>query len=375
MSDEEAGGRRRRLRLPPVVPPLVMTAMMVFAATCLLDDVGDGSARAGDQVETSAGGAASGREREGGGAGTATITMVGDIGSGPASVATLHAMASSGAEVHVALGDLSYAGPGSEQAWCDLVHQQLGDSTPIAVVAGDREEDSGQDGRIANFERCLPDRVGAQGLYGREYYFDVGKIARVILISPGLTLEGERFSYGDGKPNRRWIEAAIDGARDAGLRWVIVGMHKSCISVGARPCTLDRSLIALLIEQKVDLVVSGDDRTYQRSAQFDPTAACAAVVANSFDPACVADDGADRRYAKDKGPLFVISGAGGADLDDIHEEDPERGYFAAVMGRNSSPRNGFLRLRASREELRGEFVGSSPGEFMDAFAVDGGSSA
>jgi hypothetical protein len=98
------------------------------------------------------------------GAGERSLTIVGDIGSDEAARRTLAGMAEADPTAHVALGHLSYAGPGSEQAWCDLISEQL--EAPVAVVAGNHEEDTGEDGRIANFEKCLPDRLGSRGLLG-----------------------------------------------------------------------------------------------------------------------------------------------------------------------------------------------------------------
>lgn len=333
--------------------PALLTLAMVLVAVFVLDD---------DAAEVGARSAPAEREER-------SLTMVGDIGSGDAGRATLAGMAAERPAVHVVLGDLSYAGPGSEPGWCALVRERLGD-TPVQIVAGNHEEDTGEDGRIANFEQCLPDRMDSQGLYGREYYFDIGKLARVILISPDLTIEGEHFYYGDGNVNQRWLEAAIEGAHGARIPWVIVGMHKNCISVGQYFCNVHQDLFSLLIEHKVDLVVSGHDHTYQRSAQLQAgIPACPVVVLDTFDADCKADDGRDGRYRHGQGPVFLVSGAGGGELYDVNEDDPERGYFASIMGRNLAPRNGFLHLRVGKDRLEGKFVGTTPGSFTDRFTI------
>ena len=339
-------GKRRGLRVPSAVLPTLITVAMVLAAVFLLDDGSRGVA-----VD----------ER--------SLTMVGDTGSGAAGRATLAGMAAANPTLHVLLGDLSADGPGSEGAWCRLVRDQL--SSPVQLVAGNDEDDSGEDGRIANFEHCLPDRMHSLGLYGREYYFDVGTLARVILISPDLTIEGEHFFYGEGNVNQRWLEAAIDGARGAKIPWVIVGMHKTCISVGEYSCDVYQDLFSILIKHRVDLVVSAHDHSYQRSAQLRAgTKACPVVMVDTFARGCVSDDGRDGQYRRGQGPVFVISGAGGQDLYDVHDDDPERPYFASVMGRNSEPRSGFLRIRLRKDRLEGEFVGTTPGTFTDRFTID-----
>lgn len=345
---EDDGKKRRRLRVPTVVPPVLLTLAMVAVAVLVVDDGAETAA--GDQ-------------------GSQVLTMVGDIGMDRRAVSTLKAMAETDADVHVALGDLSYGGAGSEAPWCRLVSRHLGDA-PVQLVAGNHEEDTGEDGHIRNFERCLPDQMESEGLYAREYYFDLGKLVRVILISPGLTIDDEHFYYGEGNVNQRWLEAAIDGARDADIRWIVVGMHKTCISVGEYSCDVYQDLFSLLIERDVDLVVSGHDHTYQRSVQLQAEASgCATVVIDTYDPDCVADDGSDDRYRRGDGPVFVIAGAGGAELYDIDEEDPERPYFVTVMGRNRAPRHGFLRVEASEDELEASFVGTTAGDFEDRFVV------
>ena len=175
-----------------------------------------------------------------------TVAATGDIGMERTGAATLEAMGEADADLYLGLGDYSYAGPGSEPEFCELFHSSVGAEAAFEVVSGNHEEDTGEDGRIAEFAKCLPDRAGAEGRYGTEYYFDVGDLARFIMISPDLTIEGEHYYYGaeDGggdTPNLAWLEQAIDEAHDAG-RWVVVGMHKNCISVGEYYCDVYQDL-------------------------------------------------------------------------------------------------------------------------------------
>src|SRR4051812_26885920 len=51
---------------------------------------------------------------------TLTFAAVGDIGSGNQGQDTLEGMAKAKPDMHIALGDLSYAGKGSETRWCEL---------------------------------------------------------------------------------------------------------------------------------------------------------------------------------------------------------------------------------------------------------------
>jgi hypothetical protein len=299
-----------------------------------------------------------------------SVAAVGDIGSDEKGRSTLRAMAAKQPDVHLALGDLSYAGAGSEERWCELVRSILGPVAPIEIVAGNHEEDTGDDGHITNFTECLPDRLEAAGEYGKQYYFDLGTTARFIMISPDLTIDGGHYYYGEDNANIQWLGAAIDEAREAGIQWVVVGTHKNCISVGEYFCAMYQDLFSFLIEKKVDLVLTGHDHTYQRSKQLAaPSRGCDAVIIDRFDQDCVVDDGADHQYERGRGTVFVVSGAGGGRLYDVHADDPEAGYFAATMGANKNPRHGFAMLRITSSRLAVEFLGSSQGSFTDEFSV------
>lgn len=304
-----------------------------------------------------------------------TVAAAGDFGIKAAGVATLDAMAKSKPDMYLGLGDFSYAGPDSAGEFCELVRSKIGPDPPFEIVSGNHEEDPGEDGPLDDFAKCLPDRLNAVGRYGRQYYFDVGRLARFIMISPDLTIDRAHYYYGthdNGTDNSSiaWLDETIDQARAAGIEWIVVGMHKNCISVGEYYCDVYQDLFSTLIEKKVDLVLSGHDHTYQRSKQIAaPRDGCEAVIVNRFDPDCVVDD--DDSYRKGAGSAFVISGAGGAELYPVHANDPEAGYFVAAMGRNTSGnRHGFAMLTISPRRLAVRFVGSTPGSFADRFEIE-----
>ena len=306
----------------------------------------------------------------------AVVAVAADIGIQPPGLATLEAMAEADAAANVLLGDLSYAGRGSEKRFCDIARRTFGADAPVQLLAGNHEEDSGEDGRIANFAACLGDRMGSEGEYARQYAFDVGRLARFVLISPDLTIEGRHYFYGtdeDGRdtPEMAWLKRTIDGARDEGIRWVVVGMHKSCISVGPYYCDVYQELFSTLIEKKVDLVLSGHEHNYQRSKQLAAgTPGCREVIVDEYDRQCVAD--ADDEYRRGAGTAFVITGHGGRPLYKIRDDDPEAGYFVKTMGRNTrGARFGFMKLELSDDEMVVDFVASAPGSFDDRFVIGG----
>jgi hypothetical protein len=302
-----------------------------------------------------------------------TVAATGDIGMERAGSATLAAMGETGADLFLGLGDFSYSGPGSGPEFCKLVHANVGAAARFEVVSGNHEEDSGEDGPIAEIADCLPDRAGAEGRYGIEYYFDVGDLARIIMISPDLTIDREHYYYGpddDGSdtPNLAWLKRTIEDAHDQG-RWVVVGMHKNCISVGVYYCDVYQDLFSALIERRVDLVLSAHDHSFQRSKQIATGAGCQEVVVDEFDPDCVVTSTDTPRAGA--GTVFVIAAAGGAELYDAHPNDPEARYFAATMGRNTrGSRHGFALLDISPARLSVRFVGSTPGSFEDSFEIE-----
>jgi hypothetical protein len=301
------------------------------------------------------------------------FTAAGDYGDSANARATFQRIGQAGARFHLALGDFSYRRDLPESSWCDLVMGYVGASFPFLLVAGNHEDDSGGDGHISAFAACLPDRIGVTGVYGAEYYFDYAGLVRVILIAPGLTIRGEHYYYGDETRHSRWLRGAIDGARQAGLPWVIVGMHKSCLSLGPYYCEIHSGLVDLLLESRVDLTLHAHDHSYQRTKQLALGAGCPSLTLDEFDPDCVADAGAGGVYRKGVGTISAVIGTGGADLYALNEGDPEGGYLARWMGHNVSPRHGILQVRVSPRELVGQFIGSTAtSDFTDRFVIRNG---
>src|SRR3712207_6203652 len=129
-------------------------------------------------------------------AGSFVFTAAGDYGSSTDTTATLDLIAHSGASFNLALGDLSYR-DAPESDWCAYVHSRVGKTFPFQVVAGNHEDDFGEDGHITEFAACLPDRMNSIGDYPEEYYFGYQDLARFIMISPDLTIEGKHYFYGE----------------------------------------------------------------------------------------------------------------------------------------------------------------------------------
>jgi PKD repeat protein len=123
----------------------------------------------------------------------------------------------------------------------------------------------------------------------------------------------------------------------------------------------------LMVDRKVDLVLSGHDHVYSRTHQLGLRQGCSAVPIGSVDTDCVTDT--DSTYTAGMGTVFATVGTGGVSLRDINPEDPEYGYFAAASGANADPTWGILDLEATASTLRASFARSAGGGFTDDFTI------
>src|SRR6266536_6067932 len=309
-----------------------------------------------------------------------SFTAGGDIGGNSNTSTALDLIAQSGSQFHLAIGDLSYSEITPESNWCSYVKSRVGSTFPFELLSGNHE-DGGEilthDGLIDNFAQCLPDRLGAVGTYGKEYSFDYpasSPIARFIMISPDLTFtNGGLYSYAAGTDHYNWVASTIDNARAAGIKWVIVGMHKVCISIGMIPCDIGNDLFNLLVSKKVDLILQGHDHDYQRSKQLALNGTtCTAIQAETYNSNCVVNDGSTGSYTQGQGPVVDIVGTVGEGLQTINPCDGDAGYFANWMGNNVNPTNGLTKFTISADQLTASanFTGSTvPNNFTDSFTI------
>lgn len=297
------------------------------------------------------------------------FTAQGDIGVGSSARKVLGAIAKIKPQLNLALGDFSYE-PGIEQQFCDMVTEQLGTGFPYQLVAGNHESD-GHDGDIANFAKCLPNRLpGLEGEYGTQWYVDVPQenpLVRIIMVSPGIKFrDGKPLDYSKDSPRWRWTADALDGAKARRIPWTVVGMHTPCFNLGAYGCQPGEEFTNMLIEKKVDLVVSGHQHIYQRTHQLGIGGGCPALVPDSFSPQCLA--GTDDAMVQGRGTVFAGVGIGGVGLHDVREDDPEIGYFAAWSGKNRKATYGTLKVTIGRDSLAAELV-PAEGSFTDSFEI------
>lgn len=297
------------------------------------------------------------------------FTASGDFSATAEASAVLEQIDELDARLHLALGDLSYGETGAEREWCDFVSERTGTAFPFQLIAGNHESD-GSNGDIDAFAECLPNRLpGLVGEYARQYYVDVpaeAPLARFVLISPGIAFRDGPWSYEEGSERFEWTRRAIEGARDEGIPWVVVGMHKPCLTVGNYDCDPGPEIVDLLVSSGVDLVLSGHEHIYQRSVQLGVGDDCASIAPDAITGACIVDEGADLEQGQ--GTVFVTVGTGGRELRDVHTDDAEAPYFAAWSGANAEPAYGNLDVRVSETTLDARFV-AAVGSFEDRFRL------
>jgi PKD repeat protein len=298
------------------------------------------------------------------------FTAAGDFAARTDTAAVLNGINTVDSDLTLALGDLSYGTTGQEQAWCDFVTTRVGAGNPFELLSGNHES-NGQNGNVNDFAACLPNQLpGVVGTYGRQYFVDVPAdepVARFILISPALPFPDSTWSYAAGSPRYNWTSQTIDAARTAQIPWVVVGMHKPCITVGQYTCEPGADLFNLLLSKKVDLILSGHEHGYMRSHQLGLGTGCATLVPDAFDTDCRVDN--DDAFTQGRGSVVAVVGTGGIDLRDVNSADTEAGYFAATSGLNSNPTWGALNVTATPDSLQAAFLRGSGGSFADAFSI------
>lgn len=294
-----------------------------------------------------------------------TFSAAGDFSSSENAGQVLTSIGKSGSNFTLGLGDLGYGGNGTEKEWCDFVKTRVGSDYPFEIVAGNHD-DGTKDGDIHEYSKCLPNRLeGVIGDYGTEYYFDYNNLARFIMISPDIVNYG--FDYSKESSHYDWVANTIMQAREKGLRWVVLGMHKNCITPGAKSCEIGEDILNLAIEKGVDLILQGHEHSYFRSKQLRFSPACEMIVANQLNSECVSSEG---DTFNNEGSLISITGTGGYVLRDMNFEDPELGYFDSWNAKNSGNSYGYSSFEVFNDYLKGSFIPAGIGQFTDNYTIN-----
>jgi hypothetical protein len=299
------------------------------------------------------------------------FTAQGDIGVGKDAKRVLDTIAGLRPHLNLALGDFTYQA-GIEQQFCDMVREKLGDGFPYQLVTGNHESD-GSDGDIQNLVKCLPNKLpGLVGDYGTQWYADYpaqNPLVRIIMLSPGIKFhDGNPLDYSKNSERWRWTAKALDEARSKKIPWTVVGMHAPCLSLGKYDCVAGEDLTNLLMDKRVDLVLTGHNHSYQRTHQLGLSPDCPALVPGSFSKGCITDS--DASLAKGAGTVFATSGLGGAGLHQVNEDDSEIRYFAAWSAQNRRAAFGTLDVTATPDRLVAKFVPAQDSSFTDSFTIE-----
>jgi len=288
------------------------------------------------------------------------FAAAGDFDANDDTKAVLAKIAEEETDFTLALGDLSY-GTVSENEWCDMVKGALGATYPVQVVSGNHDVEAyagPSQGHINRAAACLPNRMAnTQGTYGQNYFFDQDKLARFIMISPDITIDDRAYSFAKGEPDYIWLSETIDEAKVNDTAWIIVGMHKNCLSAGTKTCEIGTDLLDLLAEKKVDLVLQGHEHGYFRSKQLTINDQCSSLQPDDYKAACVNEGDENKAYNKGDGTIVAIPGTGGHTLRDVDEGRADAQYFTYLSGKNADPVHGPLIVELGKDSLEAYFSG------------------
>ena len=354
----------------------LVAAVALLVASCASPPEDTGAARSAgaDEAAPAPDTATAGTDASGASAVPSfTFAAAGDLGANPTTAEGLGRLDRSAAEFFLALGDLDYDETETDAAWCDYVKKRLptkGSTFPFELVAGNHEADTGSDGRVRHHAACLPDRLGSTGEYASQYAFTypgTSPFAKFIMVSPRLTVDGHTYDYRRGTADRTWLVRQIDSAEDAGIEWVVVGMHYPCLSVGKghAGCDSGRAVLDLLVRKKVDLLLTGHNHIYERSKQLALGDGCSRIAPSRFDRDCVADSGRDGVFRRGAGLVQVTSGRVGGRHQGVNPDDSHERWFTKYGGRTT----GLTRYRLTPERLTARYL-STGGALRDSFVIE-----
>ena len=243
--------------------------------------------------------------------------------------------------------------------------ERVGADHPFQLIAGNHD-DGESEGDIAEYVKCLPNKISdVVGNYGAEYYFDYNNLARFILISPDIDNYG--YDYVEGNEHLQWVKDTVNDARAKNIKWVILGMHKNCITPGEKTCEIGDDLLNAAVGLKIDIVLQGHEHAYFRSKQLalNPDD-CPAIIVNEFNESCISTSSNEMKQGA--GTVIVISGAGGYQLRNVNLADTEYNYFSAFNGANTGNSYGFSRFTVDEKAIDASFV-PAIGDFTDSFSI------
>lgn len=296
------------------------------------------------------------------------FTAAGDYGATNNTKKVLDLIGNSKPDFNLAIGDLSYRQLSPELKWCEFVKSYV-KNIPFLLISGNHESvGEREDGDIDVFSTCLPFSLDTSfsGTYGKQYYFDypkVNPVTRFILVAPGIIFEhNNKFDFSKGGRDYLYVQKLIKDAKNSDIPWIVVGMHKVCISTESKNCEVGEDFVNMLIEEGVSLVLSGHVHAYERS--FPLTC----IKKELFDSKCISNNNKDTYNFKD-GTIFATVGTGGVDLRDLNSNDSEASYFAKLFGLKDN-HYGVLKSVVNNNTFSAEFIDANTREIVDSFNIN-----
>jgi calcineurin-like phosphoesterase family protein len=294
-----------------------------------------------------------------------TFAAIGDFDTTSAFKDNLAQINTNKTDFTLTLGDFSYA-HSTERQWCDTIHSVLGPTYPFELIPGNHDDDDGSN--MADYAECLPNHIPTlQGEYGRQYFFDYKDIARIIAISPDVTVRGETYQYVKGSAQYQWLSDRIDEGHKNNIPWTIVAMHKNCLTIGGKSCEIGQDVLDLLVDKRVDLILQGHEHAYFRTSQLLSNDACPSTMP-TYNEKCVANTAPEGPYQQGEGAILVINGTGGAPIRNAQLNNPLKPYFVSIHAPNNDPVHGPSLFTLTSESISAKLVNTA-GQTKDQFTI------
>ncbi|KAK1256954.1 putative inactive purple acid phosphatase 27 [Acorus gramineus] len=180
-----------------------------------------------------------------------------------------------------------------------------------------------------------------------------------------FTIISTEHNWTQGSEQYEWIKSDLGSIDRARTPWLIFTGHRpiySSNSGGFLPSVdpdFVKSIEPLLLDNKVDLVLVGHVHNYERTcAVFDNE--CKGMPKKDKDGIDTYDN---RNYSA---PVYAVIGMAGFKLDNFSDQ----GSNAWSLSRYAE--FGYVRVHATKEDLRVEFVNSTTREVRDSFRITKG---
>lgn len=182
----------------------------------------------------------------------------------------------------------------------------------------------------------LPDNGPGRMEPGRSYWLDRGDV-RIVVIDSNHGPKSLRYEIGP------WLEQVLAQAPEP--RWRIVVMHHPPYTWGRHGpiLPLQDEIVPLLESSGVDLVLSGHDHNYQRTAPMR---------------------GGVEAESGERGVVYVVTGAGGGELYEMEGREGEAGPLRSYRDDVYS----FTQIDASEQRLEVRQI-AADGKELDAFEI------